>query len=152
MVVVDLGTATIPSTWQPASDEPGAVYPAASGTLRAAISVQTTGRYGFWLEGSFRRHVDLFVDNRKEASAQDRLMHPGVDTPLGQAVLAAGLHGIVLRYSSASLSPGSAGSPFALGPLVIGRFTANRPVTYVKPANARSLCGKSLDWIEAVGA
>ena len=112
--------------------------------------MQAKGRYGFWLAGSFRRHVDLFVDNRKQASAQDRLMHPGVDTPLGQALLSAGLHGIVLRYSAASLSPGSAGPPFPLGPLVLARFTANRPVTYVQPANARSLCGKSLDWIEAV--
>jgi hypothetical protein len=150
VVVVDLAAATIPSTWQPASDDPGAVYPAPSGTLQAAVSVQTTGRYGFWLEGSFRRHLDLFVDNRKLASAQNRLVHPGVDTPLGQAVLAAGLHGIVLRYSPATFSPGTAGSPFALGPLVLARFTANRPVTYVRPANARSLCGKSLDWIEAV--
>ena len=150
VVVVDLAAATIPSTWQPASDVPGAVYPAPSGTVEAAVGVQATGRYGFWLAGSFRRHVDLFVDNRKQASAQDRLMHPGVDTPLGQAVLNAGLHGIVLRYSAASLSPGSAGPPFPLGPLVLARFTANRPVTYVQPANARSLCGKSLDWIEAV--
>ena len=48
------------------------------------------GRQGVTGSGSQARSgatLDLFVDNRKEASAQDRLMHPGVDTPLGQAVL-----------------------------------------------------------------
>ncbi len=34
VVVVDLATATIPSTWQPASDDPGAVYPSPSGSAR----------------------------------------------------------------------------------------------------------------------
>ena len=57
------------------------------GHSRPPSACRPTGRYGFWLAGSFRRHVDLFVDDRKQASAQDRLMHPGVDTPLGQAVL-----------------------------------------------------------------
>jgi hypothetical protein len=40
--------------------------------------------------------------------------------------------------------------PFGLGPLILSRFTADRPITYVRPGAARSLCGKSLDWIEVV--
>jgi hypothetical protein len=152
VIVVDLAAATIPSGWTPASDDPGAVFPSPSGNLEAAVTVQATGRYGLWLAGSFRRHLDLFVDNRKQASAQNRLMHPGVDTPLGQADLNSGLHGIVLSYSAANLSPGSGGAPFPMGPLILSRSTAELPVTYVQPSDARSLCGKSLDWIEAVGA
>jgi hypothetical protein len=35
---------------------------------------------------------------------------------------------------------------------VIAQGTDDRDVTIVQPNNARSLCGKSLDWIEAVGA
>jgi hypothetical protein len=33
---------------------------------------------------------------------------------------------------------------------VVSRTTSDPPVITVKPANARSLCGKRLDWIEAV--
>jgi len=40
-------------------------------------------------------------------------------------------------------------SPF--GPLVLGRTTADLPVTHVQASNARSLCGKNLDWVEALG-
>ena len=35
--------------------------------------------------------------------------------------------------------------------LVLSTTTAELPVAYVKPGNARSLCGKRLDWVEAVG-
>jgi hypothetical protein len=150
VTVVNLSSGSVPAAWQAFSDSPGAVYPSASGTLEAAVSVPAAGRYGFWLAGSFRRRIELSVDGQKLATAQHHLNHPGVDTPLGEAELTAGPHGIVLRYSAANLSPGSGGSPFALGPLVLSRFTADRPVTYVRPAGARSLCGKSLDWIEAV--
>ena len=33
---------------------------------------------------------------------------------------------------------------------MLGRDTADLPVTFVEPENASSLCGKSLDWVEAV--
>ena len=69
---------------------------------------------------------------------------------MGEIELSAGAHDVVLRYSAANLRPGSCGFPFALGPLVLGRYTAELPVTTVQPTEARSLCGKSLDWIEAV--
>jgi hypothetical protein len=46
--------------------------------------------------------------------------------------------------------PGAAGTPFALGPLIRSTTTQELPITCVQPAAARSLCGKSLDWIEAV--
>jgi hypothetical protein len=152
VTVVDLSSGSVPAGWQAFTDSPGAVYPSPSGTLEVAVDVPATGRYGIWLAGSFRRRLELSIDGRKLATAQHHLNHPGVDTPLGEAELTAGQHAIVLRYSAANLSPGSGGAPFALGPLVLSRYTADRPVTYVRPAGARSLCGKSLDWIEAVAS
>jgi hypothetical protein len=150
VTVVNLSSATLPDGWQTVSGDPGAVYPSDSGILNAAVSLPVAGRYGFWLAGSFRRGLEVWVDGRKLATARHHLNHPGVDTPLGEAELAAGPLGIVLRYDAENLRPGSGGPPFAVGPLVLSRFTADLPVTYVKPANASSLCGKSLDWIEAV--
>jgi hypothetical protein len=148
--VVDLASATMPATWQALGDGSGAVYPAPSGALEATVTLPATGRYELWLAGSFRRQLELSLDGRKLASARHHLNHPGVDTRFGEAELAAGQHSVVLRSSPADLLPGSGGSPFALGPLILSRSTADLPVTYVQPAAARSLCGRSLDWIEAV--
>ncbi len=39
-----------------------------------------------------------------------------------------------------------------MGPVVLGTKTAELPVTFVRPVDARTLCGKRLDWIEALGA
>ena len=37
-----------------------------------------------------------------------------------------------------------------IGPIVLSTATDQLPVTTLRPANARSLCGRSLDWLEAV--
>ena len=151
VTVVDLSAGVLPPAWQVYDGSAGAVYPTRPGTLQAAVSVPAAGEYGFWLAGSFRPVVELSVDGRRLATARNHLNHPGVDTPLGQTELAPGPHSVSVRYAGADLRPGSAGTPFELGPLVLSRFTAeSSPVTYVRPAQARSLCGKRLDWIEAV--
>ena len=67
--------------------------------------------------------------------------------------LPAGTTRLTLRYDGPDIHPGSAGggTGFGLGPLVVGRADpAGLPVTYVRQAQARTLCGKSLDWVEAV--
>jgi hypothetical protein len=150
VTVMDLSAAILPPSWK-VGDGTGAVYPSRPGTLQAAVSVPATGRYGFWLAGSFRSQIELSVDGQKLATKQNHLNHAGVDTPLGQTQLVAGPHSVSLHYEGATLSPGSGGTPLALGPLLLSRFTAESfPVTYVRPARAGSLCGKRLDWVEAV--
>jgi len=37
-----------------------------------------------------------------------------------------------------------------VGPIVLSSATSASPVTYVRPADARWLCGRNLDWIEAL--
>jgi hypothetical protein len=114
------------------------------------VTVPADGRYAFSMAGSFRRALELSVDGRKLSSAQNHLNHPGVDTPLGEADLTAGSHEIALRMSAADLSPGSGGPSLALGPLLVSRSTSDPPLVSVPAARARSLCGRRLDWIEAV--
>ena len=148
--VLQLSQASYPSSWQAYSGSPNVVYPSPSGTLRATVAIPASGRYGIWLGGSFRRGLKVSIDGRLLANARDRLNHLGVYTPLGDMELAAGTHHVLLRYSAAQLRPGSGGAPFPLGPLIFSRYTDELPVTYVQPTNARSLCGKSLDWVETV--
>ena len=53
--------------------------------------------------------------------------------------------------SGPPVRPGSGGiPPFGVGPIVLSPETEDAPVTYVAPANAATLCGKSLDWVEAL--
>ncbi len=150
VTVVGLDTAARPVSWQSYSGSPGVVYPSGPGTLETTVTVPAAGRYGVWLAGSFRRRLELSVDGKPLAARRHRLTHPGVLTPFGETALSAGAQALTLRYDAASLSPGSGGRPFALGPLVVGPVGPPPPVSYFEPAAARTLCGRSLDWVEAV--
>jgi hypothetical protein len=118
--------------------------------LTARISVRRGGRYELWLGGSFRRSLEVIADGQRVYRGRDELLHDGVDTLLGTVDVAAGTHHVVLRYSAADLSPGSGGAPMPLGPLLLAAPLGALPVTEVRPDRARALCGKDLDWLEAV--
>jgi hypothetical protein len=148
-IVVDLSQGAEPVGWAPSA--PFGVVPAGGGTLDTSVRVSTAGRYGFWLGGSFRDRLELLVDGRHVATARNHLNYGGQYTPFGAADLVPGDHTITLRYHGPDLEPGSGGQQFAMGPLVLSTATADLPVTRVAPSAARSLCGKNLDWVEALG-
>jgi hypothetical protein len=77
-------------------------------------------------------------------------------TPLGTVRLGVGAHRVTLSYGGSDLYPGSGGGGrvgpfFPVGPLAVAPVTGALPVTYVTPSHARALCGRSWDWIEALG-
>jgi hypothetical protein len=121
-------------------------------SLQADVRVPTAGRYGVWLGGSLRRRVEMSVDSTSVGAVRDQLNNEGQFTPIGDVALSAGPHRVTLRYDDSRLRPGTGGRSFPLGPLILSRATAARAVTYVQPANARSLCGKDLDWVEALAS
>jgi hypothetical protein len=146
-VVLDLGSAARPSAWSGTAG--GAVIPSGAGALSVEARIAKGGRYGLWLGGSVRRRVEAWLDGRRLGSAAGLLSSVGY-MPLGEARLSPGAHRVELRYGGSVLLPGRGRSPFAMGPLVLSPSTAAVPVTYVEPARARSLCGRRLDWVEAV--
>jgi hypothetical protein len=148
--VVELARASYPAGWQ-TSNDPNIVVPTGPGTLEVDVNLTRTSRYALWLGGSFRGHLELAVDGAVVGSARHQLSTFGEYTPFGRVRLPAGAHRLTLHYGGADLHPGSGGA-FPLGPLVLSQGDADRPVTYVRPENARALCGKSLDWVEAAGA
>jgi hypothetical protein len=148
-VVVGFAGVPLPAGW--VSDPEGHVFPRrGAGAIATGFTLPRAGRYGLWLGGSFRGRLRLYVDGRLVADARDRLVVSGY-APLGSAVLAAGDHRLVLRYGGADLHPGSGGFQFGLGPLVLTRGPEDVPVVYVPSASATTLCGRTLDWIEALG-
>jgi hypothetical protein len=137
-----------PPSWD---DSTPVVYPTGPGTASKEFRVKREGRYDVWLYGSFRQPVKLLVDGRIVGRTDAHILHPGESSLLGQVRLRPGLHRFELRYGGNSvLHPGSGGEPLVMGPLVLSFGTADQPVTYLPAAKAGDLCGKSLDWVEAL--
>jgi hypothetical protein len=139
-----------PSSWTAPTRGVNYVLPNSSGTATTVTTLFTDGRYGVWIGGSFRGRVEIDVDGVSAGSTRNQLSHGGSYAELGSLALRPGRHTVTLRYSRGFFHPGNAGDVFPLGPIVLSRETADRPVFYVQPSQARSLCGQRLDWIEAV--
>jgi len=149
-ITVDLTQGSHPTRWNADPSAPGTLVTNGAGEVTVTANVRQAGRYGLWLGGSFRRNVTAAVDGIDVAAVHGQLNDQGQWTPLGEARLGPGPHSIALHYGGSRLAPGAGGFPFGMGPLVLSRSTADMPVAYVDPSNARSLCGTRLDWVEAL--
>jgi hypothetical protein len=148
--VVDVGAVARPPRWQRSSEDTAAVVPVTPGTLWAAARLARTGAYELWLGGSFRRLVDLTVDDIVSVDERDQLNHAGQWVPLGTAELAAGRRALTLTYPEPDWRPGSGEPPFAFGPIALTPRGSESRIESVDPARAGELCGRQLDWVEAV--
>ena len=139
-----------PPRW---SDPAGAVlYPKSEGTARGTVEVTVRGTYDVWVGGSIHSRMEVRVDRLRVGALRGVLNNAGGYSRYGAVPLSPGGHTVELSYSGPGLAPGSAGDAYALGPLVLATQTAAGDVTYLDPAEAASLCGKALDWIEALPA
>ena len=148
-VELDLSRASLPSSWEPASGDPASVLPRGSGRADATVFVPVGGSYGVWLGGSFRGRAEVSVDGRTVGAQRHRLNWTGQFTGFGDVILARGEHRVTLRYEEGGLRPGSGGEPFPFGPLVLARSSFSQ-LPFVDAVGVSSLCGRRLDWIEAV--
>jgi hypothetical protein len=152
IVIGSEGTIGAPTSFAAYGEYRDALY-APGSSVDAAFDVPSTGRYRVWVGGSFRTRVGVSIDDRAVGSARDVLQWPGNFVEIGDEPLAAGPHTFRLTFGTSDLGPGSGGpAPWGLGPFAVAEGTQDRPVTYVEPSRARSLCGRSLDWIEALRA
>ena len=125
-------------------------YPRASGSVAVRVIPPAAGRYDVWLGGDWFGLASVSVDRRRVGSKREELNWPDLYTDLGRVHLAAHPHVVVLGYKTGGWAPGSGGTPYSFGPLVLSRVDAREPVESVPSARARGLCGRRLDWIEAV--
>ena len=119
--------------------------------LTLAFKVPSAGKYGVWVGGSFSSTLSATIDGQEVGHQENQTEWPGNFLYFGSAVLTRGTHILVIKHTGPGFGPGSAAAqPFGLGPLAIAQGTDLRYVTYVQPQEAHSLCGKSLDWVEAL--
>jgi hypothetical protein len=122
------------------------------GSLDVGALVRDSGVYSVWLGGSFSSRVRIYVDGKLVGSRRHGLEWE-LSQPMGSVQLAGGrVHDIRVVYDGRSLlHPGSGDTPTPIGPILLSRQNDDVPVTYLQASQARSLCGRYLDWVEALG-
>ncbi len=139
-----LDSATQPATWLPSG---GAVIPSGSGTAALTIRLPRAGPYRLWVGGSVRGTLTAGIDGAKLGRVSTQLQNAGQWLDVGSAALAAGPHRITLTLALPALRPGTGGGGFPLGPLLLQPESGTR---LEAPPNAAALCGRTLDWVEAL--
>jgi hypothetical protein len=128
------------------------LWPNTPGTAVAQINVYGDQDYKLWLGGSFSRGFEVSVDGRYVSRVKDELLSIGGYAPVADVYLTPGIHVFALTYPHSDLTPGS-GDNQQTSLAAISLQPLRRPsaqLLSVTPAQARSLCGRSLDWIELV--
>jgi hypothetical protein len=122
--------------------------PPARGEVGLTVSVPTAGDYTAWVGGDWFGLASISVDGRRVGSMREELDWPGLYTDLGTIPLSAGEHLVRISYATGGWHPGSGGTPYSFGPVALSRVDAREPVETA--SNPQSLCGRRLDWVEAV--
>jgi hypothetical protein len=146
---IPLAAGSHPAAWSTGTAQ---LAPAGAGSAHLSVRVARGGRYSVWLEGSIRGPLSIYVDGRRVGEALNELQEPGQYIPFGELTLGTGVHTVELRYGGGEWHPGIGGPAEAIGPLMLRRVTPPQPLIALAPSRARSLCGRTLDWIEGVGA
>ena len=125
-------------------------YPPVSGESRVEVTLASGGEYTAWLGGDWYGRSSISVDGHEAGALRMELNWPGNFSDLGTIALASGRHTVTIRSQRGGWHPGSAATPFSYGPAALSAVDAREPVETVAPADARSLCGRRLDWVEAL--
>lgn len=150
-VAVSLTDGAYPESWLPT--EPGSpdLVPHGAGGATLEVDVPRGGRYDFYVQGSVRNRLTLVVDGEEVGAVEGQLNAAKQFLHLGEAALTPGRHEVVLVYEGQTLRPGSGGPPEPIGPLVLSSSrNQDPPVRRLPSSEAEALCGRSLDWVEAL--
>lgn len=142
-----LESASLPYGWSPYKG--GGVVPGKTGVLTLPIDLPRGGAYRLWVGGSVRGTLRAFVDGKRVGSVSSQLQNAGQWLELGSRTLRAGGHRVTLDVSLAKREPGTGGGGFPLGPLLLEPGAHDDAL--VSASRAQDLCGRDLDWVEALG-
>jgi hypothetical protein len=146
---LDLNQSSLPLNWSPGNSS-GSVVPKGNGGIESQVTVSQPGNYSIWVGGSYRGKVNLVIDGKDAYASSAQINHSNSYIQLGTIFLTTGTHRIQFTYTTSLFSPGSGGPSFEVGPVVFSHSSANLPVKIIAPSQLKSLCGKSIDWIEEI--
>jgi hypothetical protein len=147
-LLFELANQPLQAGWSKDAVDPETVVVRGAGTVRGTITAERAGRYDVWAELADRRAWTITVDG-KELEVDGSLNSRGSADPVGRIELTAGPHEVVVTRPRGSLAPGSGGHMRLVGPVA---FTpVEDAVVGTLPADRyEELCGRSLDWVEAI--
>lgn len=149
--ILDLATASRPAGWTFVPGRPAKLFPTEEGKALLSADVEATGEYDVWVQGSFARGLEVWIDDVRGRLVFDHPNFEGHWNRFGRTHLEAGRHEVGLRYPGWNLRPGGGDQPQRVGPVaLVPRAPAPR-LTEVGPGEAATLCGRPLDWLAVVG-
>jgi hypothetical protein len=118
------------------------------GSLRGTFDVARDSRYRVWLKGDLTRTVHISIDGKPVGSVSHQSGSIGSYSAPLTTRLARGRHTFVLKRGGGGLGPADNGAS-RLFAVVFDRPPRVDPLT-VRPERYHSLCGRQVDWVEAV--
>ena len=140
----------LPPGWFPDTLDPALLQVRGQGLIEDSVRLPHDGEWTIWVEGSLKRDWRVLVDGR-EVGTLRRGLEPRLGAhEVATVSLPAGRHVVTLQRPGGDIGPGNGGYE-QLGPVVFAppEFS-ERPAETIDPSAWRSLCGRSLDWVEAV--
>ena len=112
------------------------------------------GRYTVWFEASAQREAAVFVDDQHVGSIKDHLNPRLSATELGTVDIDGGETRIRIDIGGGNLEPGNGGYNRLVGPVYLTPVDdpGTAEVQTVAPERWRSLCGRNLDWVQALAS
>jgi hypothetical protein len=142
-----------PAGWGLAPADPTALFVSGPGNAAWTVQVPRAGVWRAWIAAPLGRGFELTIDGREVGHASYELGNPGQYVPVGSARLESGRHVLRLSRAGGDLRAGNGRGDSPLGRIVLeaidGSPVRNRVQT-IAPDGYRHLCGRSLDWVEAV--
>jgi hypothetical protein len=133
-----------------ALQEDGSIAFGGPGTVIARLTVPRAGSYRLWVEGNSGRELIATVDGRPYGVVDSVSGGSGNVLRFGVATLAAGTHVLRLERPGGGLAPGDAAFTNIRAIALEPSAAVAAPVRTAPIGSWRSLCGRSLDWVEAV--
>lgn len=149
VVVVDPAFARkLPGAW--GRLEGGGIGFGSPGRVNQPFEIDRGGRYRVWLKGDFGRRLTISVDGERVGEAAYETGNAGNYARPFDVTLAAGRHVLTIDRPGGGLEPGD-GSPSRLLAVVFEPLASQPNAVRALPAGDwRQLCGRPVDWVEAV--
>jgi hypothetical protein len=118
------------------------------GRIEGSFRVKSAGSYELWLGGDVDRPLHVLLDGRLVGVPVGQSGDDGTVIDVSTVRLTAGRHTLRLLRGGGGLRPDDAGSTILDG-IVLEPLSAERePMQTIAPSAWRSLCGRTLDWVE----